>query len=91
MRRITSLLVCVLFVLALAVPVYAQSPTQDAYEGIAGVEQGGGGSSPSASGGGDGSLPFTGLELAVVALAGAGLVGAGFAVRRATHLRESSS
>lgn len=90
MRRITSLLVCVLFVLALAVPAYAQSPTQDAYEGVAGVEQGGGGSE-SASGGGDGSLPFTGLELAFVALAGVGLLGAGFAVRRATHLRESSS
>ena len=39
MRRITSLLVCVAFVLALAMPAYAQTPTQDAYEGVAGVEQ----------------------------------------------------
>lgn len=90
MRRITSLLVCVLFVLALAVPAYAQtSPTQDAYEGIAGVEQGGGSGNEAASD--DGSLPFTGLELAFVALAGVSLLGAGYAVRRATHLRESSS
>ncbi len=85
MRRITSLLVCVAFVLALAMPAYAQTPTQDAYAGIAGVEQDDGGNAAAA----DGSLPFTGLELAVVALVGVGLLGTGIAVRRATLLRDS--
>jgi hypothetical protein len=85
MRRITSLLVCVAFVLALAMPAYAQSPTQDAYAGLAGVEQDSSGGD-AASGG---SLPFTGLELAVVALVGVGLLGTGIAVHRATQLRDS--
>jgi hypothetical protein len=86
----TLLLVCVVVALALSVPAYAQSPTQDAYEGAAGLAQGG--DSGGQAGGSDGSsLPFTGLELAVVALAGAALLGTGFAVRRATHLRESRS
>ena len=85
MRRITSLLICVAFVLALAMPAYAQTPTQDAYEGVAGVEQ----DSSGDGGGSDGSLPFTGLELAVVALVGVGLLGTGIAVRRATQLRDS--
>ena len=85
MRRITSLLVCVAFVLALAMPAYAQTPTQDAYAGLAGVEQDDGGNDAAT----DGSLPFTGLELAVVALVGVGLLGTGFAVRRATQLRDS--
>ncbi len=87
MRRITSLLICMLFVLALAVPAFGQSPTRDAYQGLAGAGQGGsGGETVSADGG---SLPFTGLELSLIALAGVGLLGAGIAVRRATRLRES--
>jgi hypothetical protein len=52
---------------------------------LAGVEQDSSGGD-AASGG---SLPFTGLELAVVALVGVGLLGTGIAVHRATQLRDS--
>jgi hypothetical protein len=87
MRKITSLLACVIVMLALAVPAYAQTSTEDGYSGLAGQQQGGSGGG---GGGGGGSLPFTGLELGLMALTGAGLVGVGFAVRRASRLREST-
>ena len=89
MRKITRVLVCAIAVLALAAgPAYAQTATEDAYNGLAGAQQGGG-DGPVATTGDTGSLPFTGLELSLVALAGAGLLGAGFAVRRASRPRES--
>jgi hypothetical protein len=65
---------------------FAQSPTEDAYgqaEGIAQVAGSGGGSGGGSSGGG--SLPFTGLEVGLMALAGAGLLATGFAVRRVSR------
>ncbi len=90
MRKITRVLVCAFAVLALAAgPAYAQTATEDAYNGLAGAQQGGGDDGPVATTGDTGSLPFTGLELSLVALAGAGLVGAGFAVRRVSRPRES--
>jgi hypothetical protein len=85
MRKITSLLACIVVMLVIAVPASAQTSTEDGYSGLAGQQQGGG-----SAGGGGGSLPFTGLELGLVALTGAGLVGVGFAVRRASRLREST-
>lgn len=88
MRKITRLLVCAVAILALAAgPAYAQ--TEDAYNGLGGAQQGGGGGVADASDSG-GSLPFTGLELALVAIAGAGLLGVGYAVRRASSPREST-
>lgn len=87
MRKITRLLVCAVAILALAGgPAYAQ--TQDAYNGLGGAQQGGGGGVADASD--SGSLPFTGLELALVAIAGAGLLGVGYAVRRASNPPEST-
>ena len=89
MRKITRLLVCAVAILALAAgPAFAQ--TEDAYNGLAGAQQGGGGGEAAATDTG-GSLPFTGLELALVAIAGAGLLGVGYAVRRASNPRESTS
>ena len=67
-------------------PAFAQ--TEDAYNGLAGAQQGGGGDAAAADTGG--SLPFTGLELGLVAIAGAGLLGVGYAVRRASNPREST-
>jgi hypothetical protein len=80
LARFTLLAICIL---ALAAgPAMAQStPTEDAYGGQAGVQQGGGGGTPTVSGG-SGSLPFTGLQLGFAALVGAGLAGTGFALRR---------
>ena len=70
---------------------FAQTPTGDAYGGIAGLQQGssgggggGGGNAPSAgeSQPKGGSLPFTGFELGMAALMGAGLLGTGLVLRR---------
>lgn len=88
MRKITMLLACAVAVLAIAAPAFAQNATQDTYEGLAGAQQGGGGGAVEDSSGG-GSLPFTGLQLVLIAGAGAGLFGAGLAVRRASRFRES--
>jgi len=61
-------------------------------EGGDGGDGGGDGNSPSdtvknttASGGGSGSLPFTGADLGVLAGAGVLLLGMGFGLRRLTH------
>jgi hypothetical protein len=88
MRKITMLLACAVAILALAAPAFAQNATQDTYEGLAGAQQGGGGGAVDDSSSG-GSLPFTGLQLVLIAGAGAGLFGAGLAVRRASRFRES--
>jgi hypothetical protein len=88
MRKITRLLVCAVAILAIAAgPAFAQ--TEDAYNGLAGAQQGGGGDTAAAADTG-GSLPFTGLELVLVAIAGVGLLGVGYAVRRASNPREST-
>ena len=80
MRTITRFLVCAVASHpgACRGPAFAQ--TEDAYNGLAGAQQGGGGDAAAADTGG--SLPFTGLELALVAIAGAGLLGVGYVVRR---------
>jgi hypothetical protein len=79
LARLIVLASCI-FALA-AGPAMAQTtPTEDAYGGQAGAQQGGGGT-PTVSGG-SGSLPFTGFQIGMAALAGAGLAGAGFALRR---------
>jgi LPXTG-motif cell wall-anchored protein len=81
----------VAFVLALGGTAVAQtSPTQDAYGGVLGNEQDEGDvagdvATQTAQNGGNGSLPFTGSETILVALAGIGLVGLGFAMRRGTR------
>jgi hypothetical protein len=91
-------LVAGLLALALAVPsaALAQSPTNDQYapeNHQISAAGGGGGSGPSApSSNTIGSLPFTGLDVGVLALAALALVGAGFALRRLSDpARHSSS
>jgi hypothetical protein len=76
--------------LALAAPaVYAQSG-QEGYGGsnvVAGLEQGGGGDTgaPVQAATNEGSLPFTGADLGVLAAAGGLLLGLGLGLRRLTH------
>jgi hypothetical protein len=89
MRVSLLAVLAVAFVLALGGTALAQtSPTDDAYGGVLGEEvsndSGGGGTNPvaNARGADGGSLPFTGLEVAFVVLAGIGLVTLGFALRR---------
>jgi hypothetical protein len=77
--------------LALAAPAFGQSATEDAYGGIAGVQEfsgggGGGGShavlASETTSSGSGTLPFTGLDIGLIALAGVALVGTGLVIRR---------
>jgi hypothetical protein len=89
MRVSFMAVLAVAFVLALGGTAVAQDPTDDAYGGVLGNEvssndSGGGGTAPvtDTAGADDGSLPFTGLEVAFVVLAGLGLVTLGFALRR---------
>jgi hypothetical protein len=89
MRKISSLLACLVLVLAFAAPAFGQSATEDTYNGLAGAQQGGGGDVAAADSGG--SLPFTGLQLVLVAAAGVGLLGAGVAVRRGSRFREGNA
>jgi hypothetical protein len=78
--------------LALAAPaVYAQSG-EEGYGGsnvVAGLEQGGGGGgdtgAPVQAAANEGSLPFTGADLGVLAAAGGLLLGLGLGLRRLTH------
>jgi hypothetical protein len=90
MRKISSLLACVVVALAFAAPAFAQSPTEDTYGGLAGSQQGGGGGAVDAADSG-GSLPFTGLQIVLIAGAGVGLLGAGVAIRRASGFREGNA
>jgi hypothetical protein len=96
-RRPATWLASALLVLALAAPsaAIAATPSNSQYEPqnhqIA--VTGGGGNGPSTpSHSTIGNLPFTGLDVGVLALAAAALLGAGFALRRLSDpTRRSSS
>jgi hypothetical protein len=94
MRTKLLLILAMAFTLSLAGTALAQdNPTQDAYGGVLGEEVSNQAdtSSPAeesttvATQESTGSLPFTGLELGLVALAGLGLVALGVAMRRTTR------
>jgi hypothetical protein len=99
MRVSLLAVVAVSFVLALGGTALAQeSPTDDTYGGVLGNEVENSGSSTGSVGtvqnesGGpppaaEGSLPFTGFEVGMIALVGIGLVSLGFAMRRGTRRR----
>jgi hypothetical protein len=107
--RLRTAVTAVVACFALAVPsaALAVSPTQDAYSGIAGQQQGGSGAPTSGTVGqessGDlgqsasgeaattqssGSLPFTGLEVGVIAMVGIALLGGGVLLFRASRRAE---
>jgi len=82
-RRFGALFVAILaFAVVAPTGAFAQnvSPTDEQYEqGVVGAASGGD------SGGSISELPFTGLDVAAIALIGVGLVGAGFVIRRASR------
>jgi hypothetical protein len=92
MKTIISIFAATVLALALATSAFAQSSSQDGYVDNKGqiqaqVDNGGpGGTSntPVATDRG-GTLPFTGLDLAMLAVAGGVLVAAGFGMRRLTR------
>ena len=88
MKRLALLMVVVALALVVAVPAYGQSAVSDTYAGKGGgivgtVDSGNGPSAPtqvvSTS---DNSLPFTGLDIGLLALGGVMLVGVGMGLRR---------
>jgi hypothetical protein len=92
MKRLALLMAVVAVALAVAAPAYAQNAVSDTYAGKGGgivgtVDSGNG---PSAStpqqqvqvAGNNGSLPFTGLDIGLLALGGVVLVGVGVGLRR---------
>jgi hypothetical protein len=91
MRTIISIVAVLMLTLALATSAAAQQAGDDGYKDSGGqvqsqVDQGGngeGGSPVSADTGG--SLPFTGLDVALLVAAGGLLAGAGFGMRRLTR------
>ncbi|CAN5553302.1 hypothetical protein BH20ACT19_BH20ACT19_07290 [soil metagenome] len=93
--RSFALALALTFTLALAVPALAQGPSQDGYtpDGPQAVEQtrdggdeqGGGSGGEPGGGGQSGALPFTGMDLLLVAGLGAGLLGVGAGMRRLTR------
>lgn len=97
-RRPAVWLAAGLLVLALAAPsvATANTPSNAQYEpqnhNISVSGGGGDGNGPSApSRSTIGSLPFTGLDIGVLALAAAALLGAGFALRRLSDPAKRSS
>jgi hypothetical protein len=98
-RVIATLALALIATLALAVPAHGQgsSVTRDQYvdpvsQFEAGLGEAGDPADPDGSGDPSavGSLPFTGLDLALMGAAAAGLVAAGFAMRRHAARGESS-
>jgi hypothetical protein len=99
MRMSLLAVLAMAFVLVLGGTALAQdNPTTDAYGGVLGnevensgdttanvQEVGGDSSSPGDTSSPGGTLPFTGLQVGLVALVGIGLVSLGFAMRRGTR------
>jgi hypothetical protein len=91
--RLISIIAILVVVLVVAAPAFAQTATQDGYSGTAGQVQAqvdDESSTPvaattSGGDGGGGSLPFTGLDVALLAGAGVLLAGAGLGMRRLTR------
>ena len=90
--RLTSMVAILVLALALAAPAFAQPSSQDGYTDQAGQVQAQVDEESSApvaatgsGGGGGGSLPFTGLDVALIAGAGVLLVGAGIGMQRLTR------
>ena len=89
-KKLLAVLVATALLATAAPAVYAQSGTEG-YGGsnvVAGLEQGGGGDTGApvqAATDEGGSLPFTGADLGVLAVAGGLLLGLGLGLRRLTH------
>ena len=84
MKTITLLFTVLALTLALTTSAFAQAPSSDGYADEGGQVQGqiqDSGSGPGASGG---SLPFTGLDVTLIAGGGLLLLAAGIGMRRLT-------
>jgi hypothetical protein len=87
MRKTVSILAALAILLAFTAPAYAQSSI-DGYSNEAGQVQEnvqGNGTTPVSANESGGALPFTGLDLALIAAAGGLLTAGGLAMRRLTR------
>jgi len=91
MKRLALLMAVVALALFVAVPAYGQGAVSDTYAGRGGgivgtVDSGNGPSAPAPQqvqvSSNEGSLPFTGLDIGLLALGGVALVGVGVGLRR---------
>lgn len=92
MKRLALLMAVVALALVVAVPAYGQGAVSDTYGGKGGgivgtVDSGNGPSAPApqqvqVASTDDSSLPFTGLDVGLLALGGVALVGVGVGLRR---------
>jgi hypothetical protein len=91
MKRLALLMAVVALALFVAVPAYGQSAVSDTYAGRGGgivgtVDSGNGPTAPTPQqvqvSSNEGSLPFTGLDIGLLALGGVALVGVGVGLRR---------
>jgi len=83
-----ALLLAVCVMVISASPAFAQSGLQGYQNGgedVAGALQGGGDQAGTVSADSGGSLPFTGLDIALILGVGAGLVAIGLGARRLTR------
>ncbi len=80
-RAVVMLLVVAMAFMAMTAPALAQTPTASAYDEsqVLGELENPPDKPPPST---DNSLPFTGLDVAVLVLMGVGLVGTGFVIRR---------
>jgi hypothetical protein len=95
MKKIISISAALIAVLAFATTAYGQNSSVEGYNDNAGSiqaqVQGGGGTTPAAVTEADsGALPFTGLDVALLAGAGGLLLLAGFGARRLTRAPETA-
>jgi hypothetical protein len=86
--RTTLLAVVCGMMLAVAAPALASGPTQGAYAGP-GANQISSVQNTAETTSDSGTLPFTGLNLGLVAVVAVALVGAGFGLRRQTRREHS--
>jgi hypothetical protein len=92
MKRLALLMAVVALALFVAVPAYGQGAVSDTYAGRGGgivgsVDSGNGPSAPAPQqvaqvSSNESSLPFTGLDIGLLALGGVALVGVGVGLRR---------
>lgn len=94
-RNIFALVAVLLLSMALVAPAAFAQSSQEGYieQGPSTLDQvggGGGGQPPQAQASQGGELPFTGLDVGFIAIAGVSLLAMGFAMRRLTRAPDSA-
>ena len=93
-RNIVAIVALVLLSMTLVAPAAFGQSSRDGYveQGPSTLNQvgGGGGDPPQTQASSGGELPFTGLDVGLIAIAGVSLLAMGFAMRRLTRAPDSA-